>query len=135
MKKKPTTLARPGRPSLFNKQTAAAICERIAAGESLRSICASKSMPCCSTVQRWLAENEDFQRAMRLARDLQADTLAEQIIELADSATPETAHAVRLQVDARRWYASKLRPKKYGDRIEVDADTPPVIRVTIGGDA
>jgi hypothetical protein len=53
------------------------------------------------------------------ARDAGMDRLAEEVMEIADSATKETYCESRLQVDARRWYVSKLAPKKYGDRIDI----------------
>jgi len=45
-----------------------------------------------------------------------ADKFADEIVELADSATPRDAHVIRLRVDSRKWVASKLLPKVYGDR-------------------
>jgi len=132
MSKKASSLI--GRPSTFKAETAAIICERIANGESLRSICADSSMPCTSTVCRWLAASEDFQRAMSCAREMQADTLAEEILEIADNEA-EDPQSRRVRVDARKWYASKLRPQKYGDRIEhgIDGNAEMKIRVVIGG--
>ncbi|MGH8522737.1 MAG: hypothetical protein ACREXY_00475 [Gammaproteobacteria bacterium] len=62
------------------------------------------------------------------ATEDRADVLAEQLIELADSPMPEgldgsAASAwiqqLRLQVDVRKWAASKLKPKVYGDRLDV----------------
>jgi hypothetical protein len=54
------------------------------------------------------------------ARDRRADFLFDQLIELADKATPVTANAVRLQVDTRKFVVARLAPRKYGDRIEHD---------------
>ena len=54
------------------------------------------------------------------ARAMQADRLAEEILSIADKATPESVNKARLQFDARRWLAGKLAPKVYGDRQTVD---------------
>ncbi|MRT15310.1 hypothetical protein GJV07_24135 [Enterobacteriaceae bacterium RIT711] len=68
------------------------------------------------------------------AREVQAEILAEEIIEIADDSSgdvfvdddgrEQTNHErvarSRLRVDARKWYASKLAPKRYGDRIQHD---------------
>ena len=58
------------------------------------------------------------------AREEQADGFADEIIDIADSVTPETGEVAKakLQIDARKWKASKLAPKKYGEKLELDAD-------------
>lgn len=123
------------------------ICDRISTGESLRAICADNGMPALSTVMLWLTrpDRASFVEQYTRARELQADYLAAQIVEIAD--TPvigvktktnekgevETTEGDmiehrRLQVDARKWYASKLAPKKYGDRQEITGkDGAPLI--------
>ena len=58
------------------------------------------------------------------AKEKAADKLADEIVEIADNATPQDAHVARLKVDARKWVAAKLLPKKYGDRpAEVNVNT------------
>lgn len=90
------------------------ICERIANGESLRSICKDDYMPDASSVYRWLDGYEDFREQYAHARAKQADTYADQIVTIADTA--DDANKARLKIDARKWVASKLLPKKYGER-------------------
>ena len=70
----------------------------------------------------WLADGKHgaFRRQYALACEIRADVFADEIVELADAATPENANAVRLQVDAQKWIASRLLPKKYGDRLQGD---------------
>lgn len=104
-----------GRPSDFTPDTANAICERIAKGESLRSICSDKDMPATTTVLRWLEAHEAFRIQYARAREKQADHYADEIVEIADKATD--ANLARLQIDARKWTAGKLRPKVYGDKV------------------
>jgi len=48
--------------------------------------------------------------------------LAGEIIELADTSTPENYNAVKNRVDARKWVAAKLKPKVYGERIQQDVN-------------
>ena len=111
-----------GRPTDYTKDVADKICEKISGGLSLRAICAEPGMPARGTVYRWLIENADFQDQYARARDKQADYFAEEIIEIADSAEAESAAVskARLQIDARKWAASKIAPKKYGDKQEID---------------
>ncbi len=108
-----------GRPTNYNLKTAEAICEQLAAGASLVAICKQAGMPSYSTAMAWLRTHDEFLQMYRLAREDQADVLADEIIEIADEKV-ETSEAVqrnRLRVDARKWAASKLKPRRYGDRV------------------
>ncbi len=128
---------RVGRPSLFTAELAAAICERISLGESLRSICRDEGMPEKLTVLRWLSQDDQFCAQYARARDLQADTHAEDIVDISDT-EPDPAKA-RVRIDARKWFASKVAAKKYGDATllkHADADgnrIQAIVNVTISG--
>lgn len=84
-----------GRPSKYSDELAEKICEKIANGRSLRSICAEDGMPTTSTVCKWLIENKEFSEQYARAREKQADYFAEEIIEIADSAEAESAQSQR----------------------------------------
>lgn len=103
-----------GRPSDYTPELADAICEQLSDGEPLAAICAGEEMPSRATVYRWLAANAVFRDMYARAREEQADTLADDILAIADT-EPDAAKA-RVRVDARKWVASKLLPKKYGDK-------------------
>lgn len=125
-----------GRPSEFSDAIADAICGHLASGRPLVRICKDEGMPHLSTVYRWMASNEQFREKYARARSDQADTLADEIIDIADDSSndrivvdhgdgvveqrtdQEAIQRSRLRVDARKWYASKIAPKKYGERIE-----------------
>ena len=130
------TDAKRGRPSIFSGKLADEICELLADGKSLREICRDDAMPAKSTVCKWLAENPEFADQYTRAREIQAEALVEESLEIADDATNdwmlrnrdgkeswelngENIQRSRLRVDTRRWFASKLAPKKYGDRLEL----------------
>ena len=112
-----------GRPSVFTQELADNICSRLANGESLRAICNSErdeSIPSIGTILRWVGENEDFQKQYARAREIQAETHADDIVSIADGPLMDDSVKTardRLRVDARKWVASKLLPKKYGDKI------------------
>lgn len=113
-----------GRPSDFTQEIANEICERLAKGESLRSITAPDRddfMPSETTVRRWLAGDEDwndrFRRQYARAREDQADFKFEEAWEIAAKATPENVAVARLQVDVVKWQAGKLAPKKYSEKL------------------
>lgn len=119
-----------GRPSDYSPETAALICERIAQGESLRTICQDEGFPAQSTVFLWLKKHADFSEQYARAREAQMEAMAEEILEIADETandTIETENGARpdhewisrskLRVDTRKWLMSKLAPKKYGDKV------------------
>lgn len=130
-----------GRPTRLNKSLQARLMARLAVGESLRSIVKDPKMPSMTTVFRWLGSNDDFREQYELAKAESADAYADEIVDIADNEActdlvidgvpvldPETGepykivtaqgvqHA-RLRVDARKWVSSKLKPKKYGDKV------------------
>lgn len=124
-----------GRPSTYSDKVADAICERIAMGESLRAICRDEAMPAMSTVFKWLTQQSAFAEQYAHAREEQAETLADEIVAIADEAEVAVKHEGeevrlvldatgvarnRLRVDARKWAASKLKPKKYGDKVDLN---------------
>lgn len=147
-KKKPEAVkeAKPtGRPSSYSAAVGDVICERLANGESLREICSDEDMPHKATVFRWLAVNQVFRDQYARAREAQADVLADETIAIADDGrndwmekfgkdgeslgwqiNGEAVSRSKLRVDARKWFAAKLQPKKYGDRTTLagDAENP-----------
>lgn len=125
----------------YTQEIADIICERIANGESLRSICLDDEMPSKSTVFAWLAdpEREEFRTKYAYARDAQADVLVDEMIDIADDGSndwmekknsdgqvigwQENGEALRrsaLRISSRQWIAEKLKPKKYGSKLELD---------------
>lgn len=109
-----------GRPSKYSGEIVERICELIASGMSLRTVCSQDGMPSAFTVCKWLSENEEFSKQYARAREEQADSFADEIIDIADSVAPEAGEVAKakLQIDARKWKASKMAPKKYGDKVE-----------------
>lgn len=124
-----------GRPSDFGPEVVGAICDRLASGETLRGICRDDAMPDQTTVFRWLRQHEEFRLQYAQARETQADTWADEIVEISDDGSNdwmrrnhgeddegyrvngEHVTRSRLRVDARKWLMSKAAPKKYGDKI------------------
>jgi hypothetical protein len=122
-----------GRPSLYSQQLVDEICERIALGETLRSICLDNHIPDRITVLRWLKKYPDFRNQYAQAREDQADTFAEEIIDI--GRTAGDAQLGRLQMDALKWASSKIAPKKYGDKVEHEVNSTQKLNLTftIGG--
>ena len=121
-----------GRPSTFTKELGIEICRDLGAAVSLRTICKEKKMPSISSVCRWLLEEDkkDFWEQYAHARNVQAELMFDEIIEIADQSDKVVksgaakksgafAQNQRLKVDTRKWYLSKVVPKKYADTIDV----------------
>ena len=135
-----------GRPSSYSPKLAAAICERIShSDQGLEHICASPGFPPVKNVWRWLSATEadgktpkypEFREKYARARDSQAEFIAMQTLAIADDGEADRVTRVRedgteyqavdvehiqrsrLRVDARKWVAAHLAPKKWGDRID-----------------
>lgn len=128
-----------GRPPMeYDPETGDKICDMLAQGYSLKSICEDEAMPGMTTVFKWLRTSEEFAKLYAQAREAQADTLADEMADIADDArndwmrktnrdgteyyelNGEHVQRTRLRLDTRKWIASKLKPKKYGDKVDVE---------------
>ena len=76
-------------------------------------------MPSMASIFLWLGKYPEFSEQYTRAREAQAETHADRIVEIADDGTLDPNHK-RIMVDARKWVASKLKPKRYGDKAEVE---------------
>ena len=110
-----------GRPSSYTVEAGRLICEILSSGKPLTpTVLKENGLPPAQTVYRWVEDNAAFREQYTRARQYQAHVYADQIIELADTA--EDANLARIQVDTRKWYASKVLPKIYGDKQVVDVN-------------
>ena len=105
------------RPTIYTAELADLICERLAQGESLVEICRDEHMPGLRTAMRWARENRDFAVEYQLARAAQAEVMDHLIVAAAKDASGDP-HAARVKIDAYKWRASKLAPKRYGDKVQ-----------------
>ena len=135
-----------GRPTTYTEETAAKICEGLSEGKSLRTVCREEGMPALSTIFLWLKAHPKFSEQYAIAKDECADALVEDMLDIADNQveTPLVVEGIvvtdkngetvmvrdnvavnhaKLRVDTRKLAASKLKPKKYGDRQIVDQTT------------
>lgn len=118
----------------FTQEIADDICAGLAMGRSLRNVLTDDGMPAMSTVMKWLREMPEFAEQYARGKAESADVYADEIVEIADEREgkaimadgqevavvfdPTAVARNRLRVDARKWVASKLKPKKYGDRTQ-----------------
>ena len=130
-----------GRPTEYTDELGDQICAKIASGISLTRICKDKTMPCLPIFYRWTREHPEFAKRYAQAREDQADTYADESLDIAD--TPEEGQEIveradggkeirrgdmlghrKLRVETRKWFAAKMQPKKYGDRQNVALSNP-----------
>lgn len=128
-----------GRPSDYTPELAESICLLLSEGQSLRAICREDCMPDKATVLRWIARHPEFRDQYALAKEQAAEALAEELFDIADDGANdwmeqldgegevvgyklngEHVQRSKLRIDTRKWYLSKIMPKKYGDRIQHD---------------
>lgn len=139
-----------GNTTVYTRELADEICERIANGETLRQVCRLKDIP-ASTVRRWVLNDLDgFSARYTHARELCIESWADEVVEIGDNASNDwmaregkdgedlgwTANGdhisrSRLRVDSRKWLLSKLRPDKYGDKVQVGGDPDNPLRHSI----
>lgn len=123
------------------------ICDRISKGESVRSVLRDDDMPNRSTFYEWLDEDEDKANQYARAANDRADTIFDEMFEIADDGTNDTMivdmgegeqveklnteHIQRskLRIDTRKWALSKMNPKKYGDKMEQKVDLGGAVNV------
>jgi hypothetical protein len=136
-----------GRPTNYTIELAHLICELIADGNPLRRITKMDGMPRSSTVYEWLLKHEEFAEMYTRAREDQADALADEIVEIADE-QPELIPMYdkdgqlievkvdsaflawqKNRIDARKWTASKLKPRKYSERLAMSGDAENPLQV------
>jgi len=106
----------------YTPEIAAKFCAAVAEGEkSIRAICKQKGMPSKATVFRWLAEHQDFRTMYEIAKEEQADTYVDEIVEIADKCEKGqvAVQRAKLQIYARIEAAQKMKPKKYGKLLQL----------------
>ena len=119
-----------------------AICHRIStSNKSLSTILKDlqkqiDNVPQITLVWDWMTKDKDFADRYARAKENQCEFLAEEILEISDDSSLDVAftedgkpfidkehiHRSRLRVDTRKWILSKLKPKKYGDKLNVEHD-------------
>lgn len=147
----PTLFAAPDGNSRFRayqtraycETTALSVCRELMKNRSLREICADPRYPSIHTVIKWLADpaRADFREHYYYARRIQAELRIDEIFEIADDTSNdwkptydkdgeinglkpdnEAIQRSRVRIDTRKWYASKMIPRIYGDKLDVELD-------------
>lgn len=113
----------------------------VAAGTSLGKACRDNAVVTKSSFMRWLGEDAALADQYARARGEGLQVKAEEICDLTDE-PPERGpdgkidggwvQNQRLKVDSRKWLVSKLLPKEYGDRIDMNHSGGISVQVVTG---
>ena len=105
----------------------------VSKGRAVRNVLKDDDMPSVPTFYDWLDNDEEKSKQYARACEIRADAIFDEIIDIADDKTLDITYTEsgvqiantefiarsRVRIDARKWVASKLQPKKYGDKVDV----------------
>lgn len=131
-----------GRPTIYTIKLGLNICQLLSSGKSLRNICKQEGMPDISSVMLWLIDgkHKEFSEQYAHARVVQAENMFDELLDISDDSQNdwetrynsegeaykvedrEVVNRSRLRVDTRKWYLSKVLPKKFGDKLDLTSD-------------
>lgn len=129
----------PGQPTKYTQELADRICNELALGKSIRTVCAIEGMPAIATIFNWFRTQPEFLEQYARAKQEAADAMAEDILDIADDGTNDWTKAnvrgkqvdvpdreviqrSQLRVETRKWLMAKMKPKRYGDKLDVTTD-------------
>lgn len=116
------------RPTIYTKKLGLRICELISRGIGVKKLCKRKDMPSPATIFNWLLDEDkkEFLDQYKTASDIRAELMFEELLEIADKKDRDVMRS-RLRVDTRKWYLSKVLPKKFGDKIDLTTGGKPLL--------
>ncbi len=139
-----------GRPTTYTKETADLICAGLALGKSIRTVLreGGETMPSMATFFSWLRLYPDFLNQYTRAKEEAVESLAEEIMDIADESSndymevkygkewvtvqnKEAMMRSKLRIDTRMWIMSKLKPRKYGTKLDVTSDNKQIVGNTL----
>lgn len=108
----------------YTPELAAKFCAVIADGKTIRAACKLDGMPSKATIFRWLREHAEFEKMYELATDERADTLIDEIVDIADNCRvdADSIRKAKLRIHARVEQAQRMKPRKYGNKMQLTGD-------------
>jgi len=121
-------------PKPYDEVTGTIICELITNGLGLVKACEQVNVS-YNTVVKWLQNDASFMKMYAQAREIQADYYADNILETIDNASSDRNEIERAKIkaEALKWIASKLKPKRYGDKLDLTSDGEKLEQPIYGG--
>jgi hypothetical protein len=133
-------MAQVGQPTKYTQELADRICEQLALGYSIRTVCRGEGMPSVASIFNWFRTYPEFLEQYTRAKQESSDAMAEDILDIADDGSNdymaitrkdeseawqlngEHLQRSRLRVETRKWLMAKMKPKKYGEKLDVVSD-------------
>lgn len=130
-------MAKVGRPTKYTPELADRICAELSLGYSIRTVCHGEDMPSVKTIFNWFRKYPEFLQQYTRAKEEAADAMAEDILDIADDASNDYMMVTRkdgseayqlngehvqrskLRIDTRKFLMAKMKPKRYGDKLDV----------------
>src|ERR1035437_8338550 len=137
--------------SEYTQEVATSFCELISNGMSMRSACQEPGIPAPKTIFQWLRDHPEFNKQYELAAQERAESMREDIIDIADDGrndymerrlrngtlkdvlNGEAIQRSKLRGETRQWMMARMKPRKYGDRLDVTSDGKPLPTPIYGG--
>lgn len=111
----------------YTERRAKHICQELMKGKTLTKISEEEDMPSLVAIYSWLNPyhpqyHPEFVESYKLARKVQAEVLADEIKDISDNDANDSQIKLgrdRLRTENRKWMASKMAPRKFGDKVEL----------------
>lgn len=134
------------RPTEFTQDLFDEICRRLIEGDTLKQICESTRLPSRHTFYGWIAKDStgELKRHYDMAREFQVETWADEAIDIADDGrndwmerwnarlqeneivvNKENVMRSELRIKTRQWLARVYKPKRFGDKTQVEISGDP----------
>lgn len=125
------------RGKIYDEVIANEICETIACSvDSINTLCAKhKHWPCVETIRRWRIHVPEFGVKYTAAKQHQIESIVDEMLDIADDTSRDVfvqngqhkydhdhISRTRIKIETRKWLASKLVPRLYGDKLNISAD-------------
>ena len=114
------------RPTDYTPELAERICQHIAGGESLRSVCRSPGEPHVATVCRWIIKHDEFREQYAHAREAAGYAHGDGVIEVVEAVRNGDidAQTARVMMDGLKWAAERMAPKSHSPRLHASKSSP-----------
>ena len=118
----------------FNKFVGDIICQQIAEGLTIHQICKKEGMPSSSVIHRWMRENDKFHLGIQEAREIRAESFADELVRLtaiAEVSNKDQIPGLKLASDNYKWLAEKNGKKSYGAGKNSDSNMESHVQIIV----
>ena len=116
----------------YTKQDVIDVIDIIKTGKSVRSVLKDKDRMCLAQFYKMIEQDKELIEYYERARLTRADSFFESIVEVADECQQGLIepNAARVAIDAYKWTAGRMAPKRYGDKSQLEVDVKGELEIT-----